>query len=156
MTTYDQALSVQKIAEAREYISAVVEPHPPHLDTARKRAVVIDRLGAISGMIDRHGTLADQLEAAGREVERLTAVALDIEQQRRVTAQLSIARELETDIRIVRLKAECDILHAERQWLMERLGTRIRHLEHVGPCTLCGDRAQDLRDLLEEEGRTAS
>ncbi len=37
-----------------------------------------------------------------------------------------------------------------------RLGARTRHLEHVGPCALCGDRAQDLRDLLEEEGWTES
>jgi hypothetical protein len=82
--------------------------------------------------------LASRLAAADREVERLSVVALDIEKQRHASVQREIALELEAG----RVGVELSTLRA-------RIEALVRHLEHVGPCTLCGDRAQDLRDLLE-------
>lgn len=134
MIWHDPIFSAQLIAEAREHKAAVIGPYPPHLDSAQKRAVEIDRLSGINGMIGRHAALADQLEAAGQEI---------------------VARAVERDSMrdsIVELQGARDALRVEAEWLRgvtARLKTRIRHLAHVGPCSLCGDRAQDLRDLLE-------
>jgi hypothetical protein len=81
--------------------------------------------------------LASQLEAANKEVARLSALALEIENKRHAGMLREIALELEAG----RVGVELSALRA-------RIEARIRHLEHVGPCSLCGDRAQDLRDLL--------
>jgi hypothetical protein len=134
MIPYDPTLSAREIAEARKYIAVVVGPHPSHLDSPRKLAVEIDRLGAIDGMIDRHAVLAAQLEAAGQEVVDREAERV---RMRDSIEELQIARNT--------LLAEAEGLRR----LRGRLKARIRHLAHVG-CSLCGDRAQDLRDLLEE------
>lgn len=134
MTSYDPIYSAWMITEAREHRAAAIGPHPSHLDSAQKRAAEIDRLGGINGMIDLQAALADQLKAAGQEI-----VDHEVERSR----ARDIIGELQVERNALLVEAE------ELRGVMGRLKTRICHLKHVGPCSVCGDRAQDLRDLLD-------
>ncbi len=111
---------------------------PAIADTLRDLRAEVERL---HGQTHANWTLRQQLDG-------LQANLTDRTRQRDAAEDTlrSVAEQRDAALaRVKELEAEVAVLRARQ----ERLRIRVEHLKHVGPCRSCGDRAQDLRDILE-------